>query len=169
MMAEYAGLVGAYAYAIRESDSWLLRSYVVASALVGLFVALLLTLAVVTWVANPTGLFGERALLGVVAILVLGPMAAPVLIVARRHRHGTGHRRADLALGLAGYAFLASIYLGLLISDPSDHAVSGLLAPAVAALDTLPAVYGFLPPVIAVVLLLLAVRLTRSAPEAPDR
>ena len=160
-MAEgYRGLVGAFGFALRESPSWLLRSYVVASAAVGLYVALLVTLALVTWIANPVA-FGERAFLVLVALLVVMPLFAPVLIVARRHRRGASPPTGDRWLAAAGYGFLGALVLGLYISDPSTHATGGPLGPVVAWLDALPAAWGLLPPVGAAVALLAAVRLTR--------
>lgn len=163
----YSGLLGAYRFAFRESDSWTLRSYVLASALVGVFVSVLLALALVTWIANPTGRVGERALLGVVALFVLVPLAAPVLIAARRHRFGRAGGHADVALALAGYGFVASLYLALFISDPRAHSLSGPLAAVAAALDGLPDAYGVLPPVLAVVVLGAIAWATRSQGTKP--
>ena len=160
---EYGGLLGAYPFAFRQSASWVFRSYVVASALLGLFVSILLALALVTWVANPTGRIGERALLGIVAIFVLVPLFGPVLLSARRHRYGTARPREDLALSLAGYAFVLGLYLALFISDPATHALPGPLDALAAALDALPAVYGLLPPLLAGALLAAVAWATRSS------
>lgn len=161
-MAEeaYGGLVGAFAYAIRRSRSWLFRTYVVASAALGVFVALLLVLAVVTWIARPVA-FGERALLGVIAILLLVPLFAPVLVVARRHRRGRPEASADRWLGLAGYGFVVGLVLALYISDPSPHAVEGAFGPAAAWLDALPDSYGLLPPALAAAAIVVVALLTR--------
>lgn len=167
MAEDYSGLLGAYPFAFRESGSWLFRSYVLVSGLVGAYVVLLIALALVTWIANPTGRVGERTLLGVLAMLVLGPLFAPVLVVARRRRRAGDERdRVDAALALAGYGFLLSLYLALFISDPSTHPAPGALAPVVAWLDSLPAVYGLVPPVGAVALLASVGWLTRPAARA---
>lgn len=152
----YSGVLGAYRYAFRESPSWLFRLYTVVSALIAAYVGLLLLLALVTWIANPTGRIGERALLGVVGIVILAPLAAPVLIVARRYRRDAP-RTADRPLALAGTTFLLSVFLALFISDPNDHAVTGLLA----ALDSLPRSYGVAPPALAAALIAAVARLTR--------
>lgn len=159
MTEAYRGLVGAYVYALRRSPSWLFRSYVVASAVVGLFITVLLVLAVITWAASPVA-FGERTFLGVIGILLVVPLAAPVLVVARRRRRGAGHA-GDAWLALAGYAFVGSIFLALFVSDPSTHAIGGALAPVAAWLDGLPDRYGLVPPVLAAAAIVAAVRLTR--------
>ena len=165
MADDYGGFAGALLWAFRRSDSYLLRAYVVVAALVGAFVAVLLLLGAVTWLATPAPI-GQRALLGVIAILVLVPLFAPVLVVARRHRYGAAGRRADALLGLTGFGFVLAVYLALLVSDPNPHGVSGPLAPAVAAVDALPRRYWVVPPVCAAVSIWLAVRVTRSS-EAP--
>lgn len=164
-MAEaYRGLPGAFGFALRQSRSWLLRSYVVVAAAVGLYVALLVLLALVTWLANPVA-WGERAFLLVVGLLVVGPLFAPVLVVARRHRYGTDAPAADRWLALAGYGFLAGLVLALFVTDPDPHAVSGAMGPTAAWLDALPDVYGLLPPVAAAAAIVAAVRLTRPAAD----
>lgn len=161
-MAEaYRGLVGAFGFALRRSESWILRSYVVAATAVGVFVALLLLLGLASWAANPVA-FGERAFLLLVGLLVVLPLFAPVLVVARRHRLGLRPpASADRWLGLAGYAFVAALVLGLYVSDPTTHAATGLLGPVVRRLDALPDVAGLVPPVAAAVAVAVVVRLTR--------
>lgn len=166
-MDDYRGLVGGIAFAIRRSESWLLRSYAVASALVGVFAAVLLLLALVSWLGSPAPL-GQRSLLGVIGILVFVPLFAPVLVVARRHRRGAGDRRADALLALSGYGFVLSVYLALLVSAPGSRAVAGPLAPVVAAVDALPRGYWPVPPLLAVAAIVLAVRGTRPGADEPD-
>lgn len=164
-MAEpYAGLVGAYAYALRQSRSWFFRTYVVASAAAGVFIAMVLVLAVISWTASPVA-FGERAFLGVIGLLLLVPLFGPVLLVARRHRRADSQPAADRWLGLAGYGFMASILLALFVSDPSPHAVEGAFGPAAAWLDRLPDRYGLVPPVVAAVVIAVVARVTRTAAE----
>lgn len=160
----YAGLVGAFIYAMRRSRSWLFRTYVVASAALGAYVGLLLVLAVVTWLARPVA-FGERAFLGVVGLLLFLPLFAPVLVVARRHRREASKPAADRWLGLAGYTFVVSLVLALFISDPAPHGVEGLFGPAAAWLDRLPDIAGLVPPVIAAAAIAVAVRFTRPRLE----
>lgn len=162
MAGESSGLVRSFVSAFRRSDSYLLRAYVLTAAVVGGFAALLLLLGAVTWLARPAPL-GQRALLGVIAILVLVPLFAPVLVVASRHRRGVGDRRSDAVVAASGYAFVLGGYLALLVSDPNPHEVSGPLAPVVAAVDALPRAAWVVPPLLAVAAIFLAVRYTRPA------
>lgn len=161
-MAEaYRGLVGAFGFALRQSRSWLFRSYVVASAAVGLYVGLLVLLALVTWIAEPVA-FGERTFLLLVGLLVVMPLFAPVLVVARRHRRGHHSTTADRWLAMSGYGFLGSLLLALYVSDPATHPTTGAVAPIAAWLDALPDVWGLAPPILAAGAIATAVRLTRS-------
>ncbi|MDZ7700853.1 MAG: hypothetical protein U5J98_01620 [Halobacteriales archaeon] len=162
-MAEaYSGLVGAYGYALRRSGSWLLRTYVVASAAFGVYISMLLLLALISWIASPVA-FGERAFLGVIGLLVLLPLFAPVLVSARRHRRGADDPEADRWLAVGGFAFVAGLGLALFVSDPSPHAVQGAFGPAAAWLDELPDRYGLLPPALAAVVIVAIIRLTRPS------
>jgi len=155
----YSGLFGAYRYAFHQSDSLLFRGYVAVSAVVGAIVSLFLALGVISWVASP-GAFGETALLAVIGVLVLAPLFAPVLVVARRHRldrDGGGR-----VLAVAGTGFLASIVLALFVSDP-DPDVGALPAPldgVVTYVNSLPGTYGLVPPAVAALGIFLAVRYT---------
>jgi hypothetical protein len=158
----YRGLFGAYPFAFRQSPSWLFRSYVVASALIGLYIAILLGLAFVSWVATPVA-FGDRALLGVIMIGVLVPVFGPVLIVARRYRRAASSLWADRLFAIAGYGVLVSLLLVLLISDPSQHSAPGPLSGLLALVDTIPRRYALVPLVVAVVGLALVVFRTRQA------
>lgn len=162
MADEYGGLRGAYRYAYGESSSRLFRSYVVVSALVGLFVAIVIVLGTVTWLANPTGLIGERALLWVIGLFVLVPLATPVLVVARRHRLDAISGGVERLLATTGYLFVLSWYLALIVTDPEDHDVGGPLGPVVDVLDGLPRPWGIGFPAIGATLIVVAVLLTRS-------
>lgn len=164
MVEDYRGIPGAYRYAFGESSSRLFRSYVIVSALVGLFVLLLVVLGTVTWIANPTGLIGEQALLPVLGLLVVIPLVVPVLVAARRRRLDVASPGAERVLAATGYLFLLSVYLALLITDPQDHAIGGPLGGIVDVIDSLPRLWGLVPPILGAILLVLATRSTR-----PDR
>lgn len=159
----YSGLLGAFGYAFRASDSLAFRLYVVLSALLGLGVTALLALALVVWIANPVGLIGERAFLGVIALVLLVPLFAPVLLVARHSRRDGVDARYDALLALAGFAFVLSLYVGLVITvPPSERATpTGSLAPVIEFLYGLPPTWGFAPPVVGVALIVLAHRFAR--------
>lgn len=170
-MADYRGLPGAFVFALRRSESYLFKGYVLASAIVGAFATVVLLLGLVSWLASPRTPFGQQALLTVIAILLLLPLFAPVLIVARRHRTTGSSRRDDAALGLAGFGVVLSIWLALYVSAPERSRGPGPLEPALAALGALPRAAWPLPPLLAVGLLVLAVHHTRpggSGSDGPD-
>jgi hypothetical protein len=153
--AAYSGVFGAFPYAFRASDSRLFRSYVVLGGLVAALVALLFVFAFVGIVADTLrgGGFAtfSRAFVVVIGLFVVGPLIAPVLLVARRRRRTGDGGRYDPALALAGYLFLASLYVGLVISTPEaqQQSVSGALAPVVSFLYGLPRIAGLVPPMVA--------------------
>ena len=153
----YAGLPGAFRYAFGRTPSYLCKSYVVVSALLGLLATVFFVLALLYWVANPTGAVGERALLGVIALLVLLPLFAPVLLVARRHRRTGSDGRYDRLLGLAGYAFVFTLWLGMAVAGAQPPR-PGPFEPVVAVLYRTPGVYGLVPPVVGAALVWLTHR-----------
>lgn len=149
----YSGLFGAFPYAFRRSDSRLFRGYVLLGSLVAAVLALVFLLALVTTVANTLGTGGgtftfARAFVVVVALLVVFPVIAPVLLVARRHRRAGSDVRYDAALAGMGVLFLVSLYLGLVASIPpafvldgetvTRPAPSGAFAPLVRVLYVIP-------------------------------
>jgi hypothetical protein len=161
----YGGLPGAFPYAFRTSDSRTFRSYAVVSALVTVGVTLLLGLALVVLIGNTVGGSGgsltlSRSFYVLVGLLVVVPMVAPVLLVARRHRRAGSGTRYDRRLAVAGYLFLASLYVGLVITVPPSQQTpaTGPLAPVVDALYALPAIAGFVPPLVAALLIALVHR-----------
>jgi len=160
---DYTGLFSAFGYAFRQSGSRLFRLYAVASALLGVFLTVLILSALVKWLANPVGLVGERAFLGVISLLLLAPLFGPVLLVARHHRR-TGHDgRYDRLLALAGFLFVLSLYVGLVVTVPPVYQTppGGALGPVVAFLYGLPQLVGLVPPVVGAALILVAHRLGR--------
>ena len=170
----YRGVLGAFPYAVRSSDSWAFRVYGVVAALVALATVAVFGLALVGIVASTANQTASvtlvRAFVVVVLLAVLVPVMAPVLLVARRHRLGRlVDPRYDGALAVGGFAFLASLYVGLLASVPRDmqDPVRGALAPLVEALYGLPQVAGLVPPALAALAIwLLHRRLGRV--DAPD-
>ncbi|MFB6161571.1 MAG: hypothetical protein ABEJ61_10425 [Haloferacaceae archaeon] len=162
----YRGVLGAFPYALRASDSWLFRSYAAASGLLALGLTALFGLGLVVLIARTSGAVGgtltlSRAFYVVVGLGVVVPLVAPTLLVARRHRRGGSTPRYDAALGAAGYAFVVSLYAGLVITVPpaQQSAPTGVLAPLVAALYGLPPVAGAVPPLVGVGVLVVVHRL----------
>jgi hypothetical protein len=153
----YSGLLTAYPYAFRESDSRLLRSYAVVSTLVGALVTLLMASALLVLISNTAGASGgsltlSRTFYVVVGLLVFLPVVAPVLLVAHRHRRDRDVAdRYDAALGATGYLFVGSVYLALVISTPESYreSVDGAQGAIVNALYSLPPLAGLIPPLLA--------------------
>ena len=88
---EYGGLLGAFPYAVRRSDSRLFRAYAVLGGLLASVLAVFFTFALVVSVASTAALAGGtvtfvRSIFIVFGFLVVAPLVAPVLLVARRHR-----------------------------------------------------------------------------------
>jgi hypothetical protein len=147
---------GAIPYAIRTTDSWTMRLYGVIGALTAGLIATVVTLALVVWMAETaevqsgTFLF-SRSLYVVAGFAAVAPLLAPLLFVARRHRRGDPVKPGyDRNLAYGGFAFLVSLYLGMVISAPAE-----LRDPAesvvVNALYALPQPVGVVPPIAAAI------------------
>lgn len=166
----YGGALGAFPYAVRESDSWAFRAYAVVATLAALSIVAGFGLSLVRIVGLTLNQTASMTLVRpFVLVLMLGvlvPTVAPVLLVARRHRLALpAHPRYDAALAATGLGFLASLYVGLVVSIPPgmQQPVSGPLAPAVEWLYALPALAGAVPPLAAAAGIWLAHRTLRSA------
>ncbi|GAB3412449.1 hypothetical protein GCM10027435_05160 [Haloparvum alkalitolerans] len=151
MLDSYRGALGAIPYALFASRSWLFRVYVLVGTAAAALIAVVMTLALVVEMGNTEDLTTgglasfTRTLFVLAGFLTAGPLLAPTLLVARRHRREESvDDRYDAALALAGFGFLASIYLALLISapaelrEPTTSAVVGALYAAPSALAVVP-------------------------------
>ncbi|MFC3477448.1 hypothetical protein [Halobacterium litoreum] len=163
----YSGLLTAFPYAFRQSDSRLFRSYVVVSGVLGALFAFLMAGALFVLIGNTAGARGgsltlSRTFYVVVGLFVFIPLVAPVLLVARRHRRETPvGERYDPGLAAAGYLFVLSVYLGVVASMPPTFETngevvarpppSGLFAPVVELLYELPAVASPVVPLVGAV------------------
>ncbi|WP_144904387.1 hypothetical protein [Halobellus captivus] len=162
MASGYDGVFGAFPYALRTSESWLFKCYVVASALAIGLITLLVGIAVVVLIGQTAAIQGgsltlSRAFYIVLGLLVVLPAIAPVLIVARRRRRGVdASARHETALAVAGFVFLLTLYLGLVASMPETFALdgdtvtrpppSGIFAPVIAALYAVPGALSWTVP-----------------------
>lgn len=172
MSEGYDGVVGAVPFALRRSDSWVFRSYAVVGALATLVVGLLVLFGLIVLVAATASIRGgsltlSRAFYAVVGLLVAGPLLAPILLVARRHRTGEGDAAYDTGMALAGYLFLGALYVGLVVSVPPAQQAppTGVFAPVIGFLYSLPQLAGVVPPVVAAgVMGLIHRRLDATAP-----
>ena len=161
----YGGVLGAFPYAIRASESRLFKTYGVVGGLLAAIIGFMFTLSLVGVVASTTGTAGgtfsfSRAFIIFVGMLVVFPLMAPILSVARRHRRSASTPQYDAAVGLGGYVFILSLYLALLLSIPPEQQtpVSGATAPVVQTFYDLPAISGLVPPTVAAGLLYLVHR-----------
>ena len=174
--AGYGGVLGAYPYAFRHSDSLLFRAYAVLGGLLALVLAFVFGLALVVQVAQtlggPGGTFTfARAFFILIGLLVVAPVMAPVLFVARHHRRTGNDPRYDRLLAGFGFLFLVSLYLGVTASIPPEFVLdgetvtrpdpSGLTAPLVAVLYAIPELAAPLIPLTAALALYLAHRYAR--------
>jgi len=153
----YGGVLGAYPYAFRASDSRLFRSYAVIGGILTAAVVLIFGTALVTLVANTLGTVGGtftfvRSFFLVVGLTVVVPLMAPVLLVARRHRRSVSTVEYDRAIAASGYLFVLSLYLVLIITAPPENRETppALLAPVVKTLYALPPAAGVAPPLVAI-------------------
>lgn len=159
MLDSYRGVPGAIPYALFASRSWLFRIYVLVGTAAAALIAVVTALALVVEMGNTeeltTGGLASftRTLFVLVGFLAVGPLLAPTLLVARRHRREEpAHERYDAALGLAGFGFLASIYLALLISAPADLREPTTSA-VVGALYAAPSALAIVPPLVAAIVI----------------
>lgn len=152
----YRGLFGAFPYAFRRSDSWLFRLYVLFGGALALVLGLAFLVSFAVSIAGSTGLAAGgttsfvRAFVVLVGFLVVLPLVAPVLFVARRHRRTGSDVRYDRTLAAAGLVFVGSLYFGAIASMPPEFVLdgqaisrpppSGPLAPIVSVLYAVPAV-----------------------------
>jgi hypothetical protein len=173
----YGGLFGAFPYAIKSSDSWLFRSYAVVGGLAAVLAGLVFLFGVIDLLGDtsvPTSgtVSLTQAFFIVVALAVVVPLLAPVLAVARWHRFGIATRSYDGAMGVAGYVFLASLYVALVISVPpsAQEPTGGVLASVVEFLYALPPWAGLIPMGLAAAAILVVHRLAkrRTGPGVAD-
>ncbi|WP_436929913.1 hypothetical protein [Halosimplex halobium] len=161
----YKGILTAYPYAIRASDSLAFRIYAGTSALFGAGIVLLFTFAVVTLLGAtaeaPGGSFTfSRAFFLFLMLLVVAPLVAPVLFVARRHRRTGSDTRYDRGMAATGYGFLLAMYVALVITTPADlqEDPGGALGAVAEFLYGLPNEAAVVPPVAAALLIYLTHR-----------
>jgi hypothetical protein len=164
----YKGILTAFPYALRASESRTFTLYAAVSGLLGAVVVLLFTFALVTLLGSTGGAPGgtftfSRAFFIFLMFLVLAPLVAPVLFVARRHRRVGSDPRYDRALALGGYGFLLALYLALVITTPADlrEDPGGVVGSVAAALYGLPDAVAVVPPVVAALVIYLTHRRLR--------
>lgn len=152
----YGGVVGAFPFAFRRSDSRLFRSYALIGGLLTVLVTVVFAAALVTiladGVAAGAGAFSfVRTFYVVIGLFVAVPLMAPVLLVARRHRRTGSTLAYDRALAGSGYFFIFSLYLALVITAPAAlrDDPAGALAPVIEFLYGLPQAAGAVPPLLA--------------------
>lgn len=173
MTDEYGGLLGAFPYAFRRSDSRLFRVYAVLAGLLAAALGLFFTFALVVTIASTASLAGGtitfvRSVFILFGFLVVAPLVAPILFVARRHRRVGSDDAYDAGLATAGVVYLVTLYLGAIASMPAQFEIdgevttrpepSGLTAPVVEALYALPEVLSWTLPLAGALLILVVHR-----------
>lgn len=161
MSEEYTGLFGAFPYAFRQSESRLFRAYTVLGGLLAVVLTLVFTLALVVSIAGTATLQGGtitfvRSVVVLVGFLVVAPLIAPILFVARRHRREGSDARYDASLAGMGVFYLLTLYLGAIASMPVEFELdgqtttrpepSGLTAPVVETLYAIPEALSWVVP-----------------------
>lgn len=160
---DYGGLLGAFPYAVRRSDSALFRLYAVVGGALALVLSAAFAVSFVLSIANSVGLAAGgtssfvRSFVVLAGFFVVLPLLAPVIYVARSHRRTEGRTRHDVALAVAGFGYALSLYLGAVVSTPPNFQEADV-GPVVRVLYDLPAVAGLLPPLAAAGLVYLAHR-----------
>ena len=153
--AAYRGLPGAFIYSFRMSESRVYKSYVVISAILTCLITILFTLGLIGIIAGTIGASElvtlVRSFFILVGVLVVFPIIAPVILVARRLR--LSEKRSsdyDAAMAFGGYAFIISLYVGLLLPVPPEQQepVVGVMGAIISIAYSLPQISGFVPPLI---------------------
>jgi hypothetical protein len=157
----YGGLLTAFPYAVRESDSRLFKLYATVSGLLSTLLAFFFAAAVTVAVSNTLGAGGGtftfvRSFYVFVALAVVSPIVAPVLFVAREHRRGRGDAGFDRRMALLGFVYFVALYVAAVISMPPEFTLdgevttrpdpSGLFAPLVRVFYLMPPLSSILPP-----------------------
>jgi len=157
----YGGLVTAFPYALRESNSRLFKLYATAAGLLAALLAFYFAAAVTVAVSNTLGAVGGtftfvRSFYVFVAFGVVAPVVGPVLFVAREHRRGRGDPVYDRRMAVLGFVYMLALYVGAVISMPPEFtldgdtvtrpAPSGAFAPVVRVLYAMPPLSSVLPP-----------------------
>lgn len=170
----YRGLLGAFPYAAKATNSWLFRSYVLVAGLATAFLTLVFTLALIRQLGATAGARFSiaRAFVILVGLGAVAPIVTPVLLVARTHRRKITRKRGyDIVLALSGYLFLASLYGLVLAAMPETFpldgetvtrppaSAAGLFAPIVVVLYAIPPTYSLVVPTAAFGVMLLAHRM----------
>jgi hypothetical protein len=174
----YAGVLTAFPYAFRESESRAFRVYAALSGLFTLLLAFYFAAAVTVAVSNTLGAAGgtftfSRSFLVFVALAVVAPVVAPVLFVAREHRRGRATPAFDARMAALGGVYALAVYAAAIISMPPEFTLdgdtvtrpppSGLLAPLIRVLYAMPPLSSVLPPAVVALAMYLLDRRHRSA------
>lgn len=130
MADEYGGLLGAFPYAFRKSDSRLFRAYAVLGGGLAAVLTVFFAFALVVTIASTATLSGGtltfvRSVFILFGFLVVAPLVAPVLFVARHHRRTGNDPRYDSGLAAAGVVYLVTLYLGAIASMPAEFVLDG--------------------------------------------
>lgn len=148
--------------AAMRSDSLLLKTYGVVGPLLAVIVSVLVALAFPVWVEGSLGqsqlITFSRGFLLISGLLLVVALLSPLLYAYRRRRSGDRSRRSDFFLAAAGYGLVGSLYLSLLVSAPPEQRGTPptIVAPLVEGMYGLDPMFAVVPPLLAVVLIVIA-------------
>lgn len=163
----YGGLLGAFPYAFRRTDSTLLRVYVTLGGLLALALSVAFASSFLLAISRSSGLATGgtssfvRSFVVLAGFLVVLPLLAPVIFAARSHRRGAGSPRHDVALAATGFAYAASLYFAAVASAPPQFQTPDA-GPVAGLLYRIPRVASPLIPLVAAGLVYLAHRRYRT-------
>jgi hypothetical protein len=157
----YGGLVTAFPYALRESDSRAFTLYAALSGLLSIVLGFYFAAAVTVAVSNTLGAGGGtftfvRSFYVFVAFGIVAPIVGAVLFAAREHRHGRGDPVFDRRMAVLGFVYLVALYFAAVISMPPTFTLdgetvtrpepAGVVAPLISVLYAMPPLSSILPP-----------------------
>ncbi|PNW63894.1 UNVERIFIED_CONTAM: hypothetical protein BEN50_24460 [Euhalothece sp. KZN 001] len=175
----YRGVLGAHGFAFRRARSRLFRTYVIVGAMAVATIVVLIALGLVLLIARTASVPGgsltlSRSFYIVIGVLLVLPAMAPILIVARRHRRRTPIApHQERLLAVAGFLYLASVYLGVVASIPPQFrldgawvmrpAPDGVFAPVIGLLYAIPQPMAWVLPLGGAVVIGVVIRRTRRS------
>ena len=154
-------IIASFRSCLSQDRSRILRSYAIIAIFVILFTVVLILLALPGWIADTDGtsalLMLAPGLLLLGGIGIIAAIITPLWLAQRRTGNAGEMVSLERLYGGFGYALIASIYLALIISAPSEYIDegSGRFATAIEWLNGLSWPIAVILPLVVIVLLVL--------------